>query len=353
MAVASENMLKSNIKSGNLLGTYFIFGNDTYLKKMYVDKIIDKTAQRDDIFNFLKFTDKSDLQEVYDAKEQFPMMAEKKCVVLTDYDFVSCSKSDFDKIEELLSNPVDTTVFVFWCNNLEFDFKRCDRAKKLALAAEKGGGMAVEVNHRERADLRKMLIDVAAKRGAAFGTGVADYLIDSSGEDINTLKYELEKLCAYVGKNTITRETVDYVCVKTVEASIYDLAKEIFSLNIAHALRLLDELFYMRIEPTVILHSIFSVFIDIYRVTAAAEAGVKYTEIAKEFGYGNRDFVLKKAAEYARRADMTKLRMCFDEILAADVSLKSFGNDERTVIEELLVRLIFVLSAGEKIDKAK
>ena len=137
MAVCYEQMLASSLKSGNLLNTYFIFGDDAYLKKMYVDRIIDKTVDRDDVFNFLKFDDSASLQEVYDAKEEFPMMSDKKCVVLCDYDFEHASKSDFDKLIELLSNPIDTTVFIMWCNNLEFDFKRCDKAKKLAAAAEK------------------------------------------------------------------------------------------------------------------------------------------------------------------------------------------------------------------------
>lgn len=352
MAVCFEQMLANSIKSGNLLNTYFIFGDDAYLKKMYVDRIIDKTVDRDDVFNFLKFDDSASLQEVYDAKEEFPMMSDKKCVVLCDYDFEHASKSDFDKLMELLSNPVDTTVFIFWCNNLEFDFKRNDKAKKLAAATEKGGGMAVQLNHRQVSDLRKMLLDGAAKRGTSFESGAADYLIQNCGEDINVLRNELEKLCAYVGHGSISKKHIDYVSVKSIEASIYDLAREIFGKNIDKSMVLLDELFYNRTEPSIILHSIFTVFIDIYRVSAATEAGLKITDIAKDFGYGNREFVLKKAEDYARKTDKKKLKLCFDEIVAADSAFKSFASNERIILEELIVKLIYILSKGEKLDNA-
>ena len=352
MAVCFEQMLANNIKSGNLLNTYFIFGDDAYLKKMYVDRIVDKSVDREDVFNFLKFDDSASLQEVYDAKEEFPMMADKKCVVLCDYDFEHASKSDFDKLMELLSNPVDTTVFIFWCNNLEFDFKRNDKAKKLAAATEKGGGMAVQLNHRQVSDLRKMLLDGAAKRGTSFESGAAEYLIQNCGEDINVLRNELEKLCAYVGHGSISKKHIDYVSVKSIEASIYDLAREIFGKNIDKSMVLLDELFYNRTEPSIILHSIFTVFIDIYRVSAATEAGLKITDIAKYFGYGNREFVLKKAEDYARKTDKKKLKLCFDEIVAADSAFKSFASNERIILEELIVKLIYILSKGEKLDNA-
>ncbi len=352
MAVCYEQMLANSIKSGNLLNTYFIFGDDAYLKRMYVDRIIDKTVDRGDVFNFLKFDDTASLQEVYDAKEEFPLMADKKCVVLCDYDFIDASKADFDKLTQLLSNPIDTTVFILWCNNLEFDFKKCDRAKKLAAAAEKGGGMAVQLNHRQLSDLRKMLIDGANKRGATFEGGAADYLIENCGEDINILKNELEKLCAYVGKGSISKKIIDYVSVKSVEASIYDMAREIFALNIGKAMSLLDELFYTRTEPTIILHSIFTVFIDIYRVCAASEAGLRITDIAKDFGYGNREFVLKRAAEYQRKTDNKRLKLCFEEILCADAEIKSFNSNQRIVLEELVVKLVYILSKGEKLDNA-
>lgn len=351
MAVCFENMLKGSLSRGSILNTYFIFGNDAYLKKMYVDKIVDKVTGRDDVFNFVQFENGCNLQEVFDAKEQFPLMVDKKCVVLCDYDFEHASKSDFEKLIDLLSNPVDTTVFIFWCNNLEFELKKNEKAKKLAAAAETGGGMAVQIDHRSVSDLKKMLIDGATARGAKMDAATAGYLIENCGEDINILKSELEKLCAYVGEGTITRDIIDRVSVKSVEASVYNLAKEIFSHNVSGAMRLLDELFYMRIEPGIILHSISSSFVDVARAAAAVEQGVRVTDIAKEFGYGNRDFVLTRAAENARRLDKAKISLCLEEIVAADNALKSFNSNERAVIEQLVVKLVYVLLKGEKIDK--
>ena len=45
----------------------------------------------------------SALQEVYDSVMQFPFMSDKKCVILDDFDFEDCSKTDFEKKSEVFS----------------------------------------------------------------------------------------------------------------------------------------------------------------------------------------------------------------------------------------------------------
>ena len=46
MAVISEEVFKSRIKSGSLDPTYILFGDDGYLKKMYSEKLIKMTQIR-------------------------------------------------------------------------------------------------------------------------------------------------------------------------------------------------------------------------------------------------------------------------------------------------------------------
>lgn len=350
MPIAFEQQLKANVNSGNILGTYFIFGDDTFLKKLYVDKIIDKTVDRNDDFNFVSFTDDCSLQDVYDAKEQFPMMAERKCVLLTDYDFEEASKADFDKLLLLLSEPNDTTVFIFWCNNYEIDEKKSARFKELIAATEKGGGMAAKIGHRTASELLKVLNDGAKKRGTQFLGGAAAYLIECCSEDINILVSELEKLCAYAGGKPISREMIDLVCVKSVDESVYALTGEIVALNASEALKLLDSLYDMRVEPMIILFSISANFIDIYRAMAAQNAGIKIGSAAEIFEYKNRTFAFEKAARQAAKFSPQKIRYCLNALVDADKRLKSFSVNDRVVLEELIIKLIYIISKGENID---
>lgn len=352
MAVINEEAFKSRIKSGGLAPVYIIFGDDGYLKKMYVEKLTEMTADKDDIFNYCRFGADCDLQEVYDFLWQLPVMADKKCVILCDYDFEHCSKTDFDKLLSLTSEGCDTALLIIWFDSLPIDAKKSAKFKKLVSAAEKCGGAAVSLNHRRAPELIKMLTDGAAKRGCKMESAAARYLIEIAGEDINTLVNELEKLCCYLPNGEITKTEVDYVCTKTPEASVYNLSKHIFARQSGEALKTLDELFFMRFEPMMILYTVSSPYVDMYRLYALKKGGADNGELSELYGYKGREFLIDRAAQNLRLFDFKKLTLCFEALLDADRRLKSYGADERIILEQLIIRLIYIIAKGEAVDKA-
>lgn len=350
MAIIYEDTLKNHFKSGVLAPIYIICGDDAYLKNMYVDKIRKLTADKDDIFNYSKFGAECDLQEVYDAMSQLPVMADKKCIILCDYDFEHCSKTELDKLCLLAEDTCDTAVLVLLFDSVDIDIKKSSKFKKLVSAAEKGGGYAAVLNHRRPAELAKMLTEGAAKRGCVMESSAAKRLIENVGEDINTLVNELEKLCAYKPSGNITESDVELVCIKTPEASVYNLSKEILAKNSGAALKILDELFFMRIEPMIILYTVSSVYVDMYRVLSCRKGGKSISDAAKLFGYKGREFVLERAARSLSGFDFKRLTLSFDALIDADRQLKAYGGDPRIILEQLTVRLIYIAAKGERVD---
>lgn len=351
MAVIYEDKLKKQIATGELLPVYLLFGEDAYLKTTYLNKISRMISEPDDVFNYCKFTGKCDLQAVYDAVMQLPFMSDRKCVILNDYDFDDASKTDFERFLSLISEiPPETTVIMYF-DGVETDIKYNAKFKKLVSTTEKVGGVAVQLNHRTRAELVKMLCDGAAKRHCRMESSVGNYLVDTAGDDINLLRNELEKLCAFVGEGTVTKAHIDEVCTKTVEANIYKLSDSILGLNSTEALKTLDELFYARTEPMIILYTISSVFVDIYRVWCARGQGIQNEDVAKAFKYpANKTFLVKKAAQNLNKFDFKKISLCLEALTQADKNLKSFGLDSRSVLEQLIVKLIYIIAKGETLD---
>lgn len=349
MAVIFEDALKRDIATKNTADTYLLFGDEAYLKDLYTAKL--SAFVSDEVFNLQRFEGDCELQQVYDAVMQVPLLADKKCVILSDYDFERASKSDFEKLCSLLSEEHEETVFILNFYSVEVDYKKGAKAKKIIAAAEKGNGKAVALNRRNTAELVKMLVDGASKRGCKMQPDVARYLTQLAGEDILTLRNELEKLCSYKPGEAITKETVDLVSTKSVEASVYNLAKEIFALNSTNAIKLVDELFYMRLEPNIILHTLAMAYVDMYRVFVFKRAGKNLNETASQFGYNGRMFVLERAASNLSKFDFNKLSLSMDALTEADRLIKS-SHDERVVIEQLIVRLIYIAARGESVDKA-
>lgn len=351
MPIVYEEQLRKDITGKHFAPVYLIFGDDSYLKNYYKDTLAKKASDGDPFFNLQIFEGDIDLQEVFDAVNQFPMMTDRKSVVLSDFDFEHCAKGDFDRLAELILNSNDTCVLIICFDTVEFDAKKGTKEKKLLAAVEKIGGICAEINHRSTTALVKMLSDGAKKRGCNFGEIAARHLIEISGSDLSTLKNELDKLCAYVGSGDISKEIVEQIAVKSVDASVYEYVKQIFAGDVSKALTMLNDMFYMRIEPMIILSVTASSYIDIYRAYSANVKGALKSDISNDFKYPkNKLFLIDRAVQSLKKFNGKKLRLSLEAIAEADKSLKSFGADAHSILEQLTVKLIYILIKGEAVD---
>ncbi len=351
MPIVYEDVLRKDISGKRFAPVYLIFGDDSFLKNYYKDTLAKKASDGDPFFNLQKFESDCNLQEVFDAVNQFPMMAQRKAVVLYDFDFEHCAKSDFDRLVELISNANDTCVLIICFATVDFDAKRGAKEKKLLSAVEKVGGVCAEINHRSTTALIKMLSDGAKKRGCNFSEIAIRYLIEVVGTDLSTLQNELNKLCAYVGDGEISKEIVEQIAVKSVDASVYEYVKQIISGDVSRALTMLDDMFFMRIEPIAILSVAATSYVDIYRAYTANLKGASKSDIANDFKYPkNKLFLIDRATQNLKRFNGVKLRLSLEAIADADKALKSFGKDPRTVLEQLTVKLVYIIAKGEAVD---
>ncbi len=351
MAITFEEGLKKHLKPDSLLPVYILFGNDGYLKKLYCEKISKSISSTDDIFNYAKFDSDCDLQEVFDFTLQMPLMSDKKVSILCDFDFESANKTDFEKLCDLIKEVPDSCVLILWFDSLEFDSKKSAKFKKLVTLAENSGGIAACLDHRKIAELSSMLQDGAKKRGCTLDRTTAYYMVETIGDDINLLKNELIKLCNFSKEKPITKETIDEVCIKTVEASIYNLSKFILNCDTTKALSLLDELFFQRVEPIAVLYTISATFTDMFRVFSALDNNDSISSVKERYKYPkNKEFLVDNAARFVKSFDRKKLNLCLLALTDADKKLKSFSLDQRIVLEQLVIRLIYIISKGESID---
>lgn len=351
MPTVYEDQLRKDISSKRFASVYLIYGDDSYLKNHYKDTLAKKTSDGDPFFNLQKFEGDCDLQEVFDAVNQFPMMAERKSVVLADFDFTHSSQSEFDRLLDLIADANDTCVLIICFDSIPFDAKRGTKEKKIISAVEKAGGTVAEVNHRSISALTKTLSDGAKKRGCTLSDIAARYLIEVSGTDLSTLKNELEKLCAFVGSGEISKEIVAQIAVKSIDASVYEYVKQIIAGDISTAIKMLDDMFFMRVDPMAILSVTASSYVDIYRAHIASVKGAKKADIAEDFKYPkNKHFLIDRAMQNLKKFNSTKLRMSLNAIAEADKSLKTFGAEPRAVLEQLTVKLVYIIARGESVD---
>ena len=112
------------------------------------------------------------------------------------------------------------------------------------------------------------------------------------------------------------------------------------------AFSILDALFYQKADPESIISVIGMAYIDFYRVRIAAECGVQLSEVAKDFSYGKREFVLKKTVPKIRNITTDALRKSLDAIVETTGVFHSVTLGKRTELEKLIAKLL--VFAGER-----
>lgn len=339
MAEIGEQQLRKQIKESSFENAYLIYGEESYLKEYYIsqmrEKIVDKTFES---FNYHFFDGKDiSLDEILKDAQMLPMMSEYNLVVARDYP-VDKTQSDIKLLEEYLSDCPDTTVFILWYDSLEPDVKSA-KFKKLIKAFDSAGAV-VNMQKRSESDVARLLVSGAKKRGAVLDIDNAKYLISVSGNDMKNLLNELDKLSYFVKGGEITKDIIDNMATKCLQARIYDLSKFVVSGNSDKAYEVLDTLFAMKEEPVIILSAISSVYVDMYRVKCAKTAGFTYDDVAKHYNYRGREFALRNASRDCANLSEKQLTSSLDAITNTDIKMKSTAVDKKLLIEELIIKLI-------------
>ena len=346
MALIDELELKRHIKTNIFKRVYLIYGDDSYLKYHYAKAIADGAVGGILTDMNLERIDGKGLkmQQFADITEQLPLMAEKRCVVVTDYDAVSKGETEIKDFLSIISDLPQSTVVVLLMDTVEINFKKPGKWNKILKAINKVGDCVI-LNHKTPAELERILIKSASKRNVTLDKKTANFIISVCGRDLQTLQGELEKLCAYKKDGVILTEDVDKLSAKTVDVTKYQISKALLKCDVTETLNIINSLLDQN-NHIELLSVIISTFVDIYRTKAAISAGVTPKDIAADFGYRGREFVLTNAAPFAKKMSLITLRKCLDILNDADFRLKSTSQDKKIILEQTVIMLIETMRAA-------
>ncbi len=341
MPEINEKDFLKQINDRSFSSVYFIYGEDVYLRQQYVKKLCDAVVTELPEMNFPKLDGKSaSLQQISDEVYQFPLMSDKRCVLIDDFDISSLDSDGVDTLFDMFSDIPETTVLVFVFNSVVVDVKNKKSPWASLIRKLSKFGDTIDCAYKTDAELMKYIDSWAKKRDVVFERSVSKHLIDTVGRDMKKLQVEVDKLCAYK-RDYVSKEDIDKLSAKTTEATQFMLPKAVLSLNISNSLNILSDLFDMKFEPIAINNSLIDSFIDIYRVKTAIDCGKNPRDIAKDFGYAqNRLFVLDNAERYARKYSFKTIMDCFDILENVDERLKQGEKNTRMLLEKAVILLI-------------
>lgn len=341
MPEIDELKLKSQIKERKFSSSYLIYGNEPYLKQYYAG-LIAKKCVTDGMegFNLRKFDaeNNNDIQELIDSTDTLPAFSEYTCTVIKNFPLDSMYSANKERFEGWLRDMPETTVAVFWQDTTEINPKKSAKWKAVISLFSKYG-CAVCLDKMDKNALMKTVAGGLKKRGKQIDRDTALYLIDTVGNDLNMLLNEVEKLANFENGDTVTKTDINAVCIKSLESSVYDLSKGIFSGNIEKCFKILNKLFQDKEKPEVILGVLAGNFIDIYRAKVSVLAGKNSDYLKNYYNYKNTEFRLRNASRDASKLDMSQIKKCIEILYEADRQIKLRTVDEKTVLEKLIIEL--------------
>lgn len=345
MPIITETELKKQIKNRSFAPIYVLYGSEQLYVRQYTKLLVEAVAGKSPSdFNFHSFSGEVNLDTLASAIGVVPFMSEYNCVLVTDIFLDMLSADEMDKLKTICKMKAEGTVFIL--SMPSYVPKRSAKSFDAIRKRAQKDGMVIKFEKPGEAQLEKYVGKWAGSQGKLISRVNASRLIKYCGSDLTRLKNEVDKLCAYTSGEEITLETIDKLVPQTLEARIFSLSDMVLSGRGDDAFKTLDQLFYQKEEPVMMLYVLSTAFTDAYRVRVADESGIDLKTLAADFAYGKRTFALERARRSARQISTEALRKCLDVLTDADVKMKSVSVNPRLFLEQLIARLLLIAREG-------
>ncbi len=337
------DLLKKQLKTGDLNHVYVFTGEETYLKDSYIHQFIrvfEKQGMEE--FNILRLGRESfSFEALIEATESYPVMAEKKLVIVSDVGLFEKASEEVKKmVQELLADLPPYLTIVF-------DENKCD-GKLASVKQLKKEAVFVEFSYLQVPDLCKWIQEICKRSGINISVQTAAYLAErcDSGENgykktvsMSRLKTELDKLVIYChDRQKITREDVDDMVTASLKERTFDMLDRLFQQDIDGAVRMLEELKMLR-EPVQKILTLLGSHIDsLIRVKTLSEAGCSKQEIAAQTGI--REYFLPKYMAQGRAYRLEQLIAMYQQVVQTDVDIKSGMQQDWPALEMAVIALV-------------
>lgn len=334
MAQSGVLQLKKDLKTGKIGSFYLIYGEENYLKKHYLKQleiaVVEETF-RDFNLHVLE-GGKMTLQELNDAIESYPAMAERKMVLVKDFDPLKANTEWREGLLEILKDLPEYICLVFYFETLSF---KPDKRVKLYSMMKKIGCIA-EFAHLQNRELMTWIQRHARADGKNIDQEACEYMLYLCGTSMVNLLTEIGKVSAYTTGDTIERKHIDAVCSKTMDAVIFDLTDAIGAGRFHQALQISRELISQKNEPVALMAFVSKHIQKLYGVKLLIPEGqdavMSYLENRSNF-YAKK--MIKSAGAFSLRWLRDTLLLCSE----IDFELKSTGTDKEKTWELLLLKM--------------
>ncbi len=331
--------LEKKLNNKGLDSIYLFFGEEAFLLESCVKKIKKLFGELVNGINYITIYE-SNYKELISDIETPAFGYEKKLIIVKNSGLLKKEgkrkNSELAQVKENLAeyiqNNIDvineTVCLVF----IEEDVEKL----KLYKAIEKVG-IVCNFEVQKPNQIAKRLKSICNAYKVNISDKTMMYLIEQCGQDMKNLINEIRKLIECVGENgTITNEDIDKLCIKQIQAVIFDLTDSLGNKNIKKALEVLDGLLYSKEPIQKIMITLYNHFKKLYFVKMAVREN---QDIAEALNLkANQMFLVGKYKTQAKYFEEEDLRNLILDLIDLDTNYKSGLIDINIGLEAILCK---------------
>lgn len=317
--------IREHIKSGRFKQFYLLYGSESYLIRLYRDKLKEAILGGHDQMNFNRFEGKDiDLKEVNDIAQTLPFMANKRLILIEQ----SGLFKEQSILPDILSEAPESTVFIF----TEQEADKRNKAYKLV----NDRGIVSEMKTLDEENLRMFVASLLKQAGKSITRNVCDYLLEKTGTDMDNISNEVEKLICYTeGKDIIAKEDVDAVVTIQVTGKIFQMMDAIGSKQQDRALSMYYDLLSVREKPSHILYLLMRHFNILLQVKEMALKGYSPDRMAEYVEAPA--FTISKYAAQARNFTVDQLEEALRIAADTEEDIKTGNINDKIGVELMII----------------
>ncbi|MBJ6363078.1 DNA polymerase III subunit delta [Paenibacillus sp. GCM10012307] len=327
------------IRGGQVRPVYVLYGKERYRMQEFVTFLTDQLLNAEEKeLGIVKYdTAETLIQEAVLEAETLPFFAARKIILIRDQTLLAAGKESKlehqpDRLLDYLKEPCETSTIVFLVQADKLDERRklVKRLKEL--------DVLLMFQELEGNDLLRWMIKRAQTQGRELDEGAAELIMMRCGHNLQQISQEVDKLCLYVGEGgKIGRNEADTLTIPSVEEDVFALVDAMASFQTKRALELYKQLLLRKEEPIKIVALMARQFRIMLQIKELE--GYQYTPQQIGSNLGLHPYVVKLAAEKARRYEASRLAIELSRLAELDYHMKTGQIDKVLGVELFLLRM--------------
>jgi len=317
-----------SLKRKNFHPVYFLWGKEDFFIEETIDLLIQEALETSErSFNLdVFYGSDADVRKVVAIARSYPLMAQRRVVVLREVEKLS----DGEILFSYLEHPSPTTCFVLVSQKADF---RLNFYKML-----KAKSFAVEATRLEEADMPQWIIERFKLYGKKISVETAEFLHTLVGMSLRDTHNEIKKLLVFVGdKASIEIDDVRSVVGFSRQYNVFELQRAIARKDLKQALEIVERMIEAGEHPIGTVASLTNFFRKVWLLPEVMNKKLNDYELSKAVGVSYRNIGDYRIA--ASKYSSEQIKICFKALCDADESLKSSG-DHKLVMTLMLYRML-------------